>query len=321
MLTFWVALFAFLPATLSAPVAGNTKSASKCTNPVVRKEWRSLSQGQRDKFHKAVKCLQDKPSTLGVEESHNLFDDFSHVHYTINRTIHHVSSFFPWHRYFIVLREQAMAECGYSDPMPYWDWTRDSTEDKFKNSEIFDNEKGFGGSGSGKTDWVDGLCVEEGPYAGLQVDYPEPHCLTRRFNFTGNVVDNWTKSVVNEIMQYDNYVDFWNNTERLPHDNLHRTISGDMRRQYSPNEPLFFLHHTQIDRLWTIWQGRNETRLHDYAGNTVQNGTANTASLDDKLFTLGFAPEEDVEDYMDTLSNGLCYTYDDAGEWRYEDDN
>ncbi|KDN33312.1 hypothetical protein RSAG8_13595, partial [Rhizoctonia solani AG-8 WAC10335] len=206
--------------------------------------------------------------------------------------------------------------------MPYWDWTRDSTDDKFTNSEIFDNEKGFGGNGTGKTDWADGSCVKEGPYAGFQVNFPEPHCLTRHFNFTGNVVANWTKSVVDEIMQYPDYLDFWNKTERLPHDNLHRTISGDMRRQYSPNEPLFFLHHAQIDRLWTIWQGRNETRLHDYAGNTVQDGTVDTASLDDKLFTLGYAPESDVVDYMDTLAKGLCYTYDDAGDgWKDGDHN
>ncbi|CAE6459994.1 unnamed protein product [Rhizoctonia solani] len=319
MLPFWIALLAFLPTTISAPVTGNTKSA-ECTNPVVRREWRTLSQGQRNKFHKAVKCLQDKPSTLGVEESQNLFDDFSYVHFTINQTIHHVASFFPWHRYFIILREQALSECGYSDPMPYWDWTLDSTIEDFKNSEMFDSEKGFGGNGTGKTDWADGSCVEDGPYAGLQVNYPEPHCLTRRFNFTGNVVGNWTKSVLDEIMQYPDYIDFWNNTERVPHDNLHRTIGGDMRRQYSPNEPLFFLHHAQVDRLWTIWQGRNETRLQDYGGNKIQNMTTNTAELEDTLFTLKFAPERDVKEFMDTTANGLCYTYDDAADgWKYDD--
>ncbi|KAG8722741.1 hypothetical protein FRC11_002654, partial [Ceratobasidium sp. 423] len=73
----------------------------------------------------------------------------------------------PRHRYFILLREEAMTECGYSDPTPYWDWTRDSTVEKFKNSEIFDNEKGFGGNGTGETKWADGSCVEDGPYAGL----------------------------------------------------------------------------------------------------------------------------------------------------------
>ncbi|EUC60319.1 tyrosinase tyrosinase: common central domain protein [Rhizoctonia solani AG-3 Rhs1AP] len=291
-----------------------TKGVGKCTNPAIRREWRTLSQDQRDSFHSAVKCLQTKPSALNVPESQTLYDDFSYVHYTINVTIHHVSSFFPWHRYFLVLHEAAMAECGYSDPIPYWDWTRDSTVETFKSSEMFDTKKGFGGDGTGKTNWTDGLCVEDGPYAGLHVNFPEPHCLTRQFNLSEQVMTNWTKSVVDEIMEYTEYLDFWNNTERHPHDNIHRTISGDLKRQYSSNEPLFYLHHAQIDRLWTIWQGRNETRLHDYAGNTIQNMNANIASQSDQLFTLNFAPTRDVASVMDTMANGLCYTYDDAGD-------
>ncbi|KAF8673046.1 Common central domain of tyrosinase [Rhizoctonia solani] len=325
MLAFWVTLLSILPAILSAPVAGNATKAPTtygCKNPVVRREWRTLSQGQKDQFHKAVKCLQDQPSVFDFEGSKNIFDDFSYVHYTINTTIHHVASFFPWHRYFLILREKAMAECGYEDPMPYWDWTRDATPEKFRNSELFDSKKGFGGDGTGKTDWADGLCVEEGPYAGFHVNFPEPHCLTRRYNISEPVVSNWTKSTVDKIMRYDNYLEFWNNTELHPHDNFHRAVGGDLRRQYSPNEPLFFLHHAQIDRLWTIWQGRNETRLHDYAGNTVQNATVNTASLNDQMLTLGFAPAVGVGSLMDTLSNELCYTYDDfADGWKYDDDD
>ncbi|ELU41097.1 Tyrosinase domain-containing protein [Rhizoctonia solani AG-1 IA] len=286
------ALASFIPATFGAPVSGNTKDASPCTNPVIRKEWRTLSQDQRDQFHKAVKCLQDKPSALNVEESRNLYDDFTYVHYTINET--------------------TMADCGYSDPMPYWDWTRDSTPETFRNSEIFDNEKGFGDDGTGKTNWTDGLCVEDGPYAGLHVNVPEPHCLTRQFNISEQLMTNWTKSLVDEIMEYPDYLSFWNNTERHPHDNIHRIVGGDLKRQYSSNDPLFFLHHAQVDRLWTLWQGRNETRLHDYAGNTVQNMTANTASLGDEMFTLGFAPERDVQSLMDTMASGLCYTVSDV---------
>ncbi|EUC60320.1 tyrosinase tyrosinase: common central domain protein [Rhizoctonia solani AG-3 Rhs1AP] len=167
MLVFWLALLYILPTALSAPVTGSTKGIGKCTNPAIRREWRTLSQDQKDSFHSAVKCLQNKPSALNVLESQTLYDDFSYVHYTINVTIHHVSSFFPWHRYFLILREAAMSECGYSDPIPYWDWTRDSTVETFKSSEMFDTKKGFGGDGTGKTNWTDGLCVEDGPYAGL----------------------------------------------------------------------------------------------------------------------------------------------------------
>ncbi|CAE6476240.1 unnamed protein product, partial [Rhizoctonia solani] len=73
----------------------------------------------------------------------------------------------------------------------------------------------------------------------------------------------------------------------------------------------FFIHHAQTDRLWTLWQGRNKTRLSDYGGNTVQNQFVNTASLSDKLSYMGLAEDRTVESLMDTLSNGLCYKYDD----------
>lgn len=49
-----------------------------------------------------MKCLRTKPSLVPTDGlSQNVWDDFVHVHYTINRTIHHVASFFPWHRYFL----------------------------------------------------------------------------------------------------------------------------------------------------------------------------------------------------------------------------
>ena len=57
-----------------------------------------------------------------------------------------------------------------------------------------------------------------------------------------------------------------------------------------------------------MWQGRNETRLRDYGGSTDQNSTIDTASLGDTLYTLDFAPERDVKEFMDTTANGLCYT-------------
>jgi hypothetical protein len=59
--------------------------------------------------------------------------------------------------------------------------------------------------------------------------------------------------------------------------------------------------------MWTLWQGRNKTRLSDYGGNTVQNVTVDTASLDDTMKYMGLAEDRPVESLMDTLSNGLCY--------------
>ncbi|CAE6478505.1 unnamed protein product [Rhizoctonia solani] len=304
----WASLLLLLPTALAAPA-----KRSECTHPKIRREWHTLPQEKRDAFHKAVKCLQTKPSIVesgGLSKT--LYDDYAYIHFMINQTVHKVASFHPWHRYFLVMREKDMSECGYSDGIPYWDWTRNAgSVSEFKRAKIFDPKTGFGRTGFPEGDNSTASCVENGPYAGMQLNFPEPHCLRRSFNLTDDMPGNWTSSVVQKIMDYPDYISFWNNSERIPHDHIHRAIGGDLRRQYSPNEPLFFVHHASTDRLWTLWQGRNETRLSDYGGNTVQNTFVNTASLSDTLSYMGLAQDRTVESLMDTMANGLCYKYDD----------
>lgn len=49
-----------------------------CQNPVVRQEWRQLSEAARQNYLDAVKCLKSKPSRLGLKTP--LYDDFPYVH-------------------------------------------------------------------------------------------------------------------------------------------------------------------------------------------------------------------------------------------------
>ena len=37
------------------------------------------------------------------------------------------------------------------------------------------------------------------------------------------------------------------------HNSVHAYIGGSMVTDYSPNDPLFFLHHCFIDFLWSKW--------------------------------------------------------------------
>ncbi|KAF8671702.1 Common central domain of tyrosinase [Rhizoctonia solani] len=317
-LFLWTGLLLALPGALLAPT-----KRSECTNPAIRRDWSTLPQSKRDAFHSAVKCLQDKPSILetnGVSKS--LFDDYTYIHLQSDLIVHKVAAFYPWHRYFVDL-----SECGFSDPMPYWDWTRDANSvDEYRNAPIFDTVTGFGGPSTPEGNGT-AVCVDNGPYSGMQVNVPEPHCLRRAFGVTTDMLGNFTSTMVQSIMEYPDFIGFWNNSERtfpfsteelglkallvMPHDLVHGSIGGDLREAYSPNEPLFFLHHSQIDRLWTRWQGRNSTRLSDYRGNTVQNTTELNASLQDTMKFLGLGEDRSVESLMDTLSNGLCYKYDD----------
>ncbi len=43
------------------------------------------------------------------------------------------------------------------------------------------------------------------------------------------------------------------------HNIVHRFIGGDMGTAATPNDPVFFLHHCNIDRIWARWQDRYPT--------------------------------------------------------------
>jgi hypothetical protein len=56
----------------------STESTSRCQNPKVRKEWRTLSTRQKEDYIDAVRCLQHFPSRLHAGLS--LYDDFPFLH-------------------------------------------------------------------------------------------------------------------------------------------------------------------------------------------------------------------------------------------------
>lgn len=79
-------------------------------------------------------------------------------------------------------------------------------------------------------------------------------------------------------------------------------------------DPVFFLHHTQVDRLWWLWQMQDpETRLKQYHGpaedfrNVTMKHT--TSSKSDLLLMGGIADDVKVADVMDTQGEYLCYEY------------
>lgn len=196
----------------------------------------------------------------------------------------------PWHRYFVWQWENALRdECGYTGYQPYWDWTEDT--DGFALHPLFDgSEYSIGGNGlyvehptaNGtvpglpaphvvtRPSGTGGGCVVDGPLANLtlhlgpifpygdsnlteQYQY-RPHCLTRDFleplakQFLSNA------SVV-DLLSQTTMADFRNTMDNGIHFAGHSSVGGDMSDIFSsPQDPAFFFHHAQMDRLWTIWQ-------------------------------------------------------------------
>jgi tyrosinase len=116
----------------------------------------------------------------------------------------------------------------------------------------------------------------------------------------------------------------------------------------SPGDPIFYLHHTWLDKVWWDWQALNLTaRLTDISGPNKQNSSVgfpeapgtdwqngtcsgfpcttvppvtdtqpgdpgNTTTLTHVLSTLGLLPNITIADVMDIQGGYLCYEYVDA---------
>lgn len=92
---------------------------------------------------------------------------------------------------------------------------------------------------------------------------------------------------------------------------LRACVTYEHDRLTTDLDPLFYLHHVQLDRLWWLWQHQNASdRLKAYAGHNGKH-SIEQAKLSDKINMGPFAPAIPVEAVMDTSGgdNMLCYRY------------
>lgn len=107
------------------------------------------------------------------------------------------------------------------------------------------------------------------------------------------------KSVVDGCLAKNNYLDFWNCVERGPHGAGHGAVGADMVNPVSsPGDPVFYLHHTWLDRIWAKWQAQNpEVRLKEIGGNNKPN-TTNPFALPPGFDPGMFFPPTDPKDLI-----------------------
>jgi tyrosinase len=110
---------------------------------------------------------------------------------------------------------------------------------------VWDATEGFGGNGnmSLPTTVGNGQCVQEGPFAGLQVQYYNedwnPHCLSRGF-LTGELQDHFgaqrlNSSAMANVMDELDYYKFLLKLEDGPHSAIPINVRGDFSRFTAPN--------------------------------------------------------------------------------------
>jgi tyrosinase len=97
----------------------------------------------------------------------------------------------------------------------------------------------------------------------------------------------------------------------------HFTVGGDPAGDLfvSPGDPIFWLHHGMVDRVWWIWQLQNfEARLKDVSFTLTMsnNPPSRNGTLNDPTNLGLLAGDVLIADLMNTMGglNGeLCYIY------------
>jgi hypothetical protein len=266
----------------------------------VRKNIKRLTPDEKKRFVKAFLALKAQDSVIHPG-SQSRYDDFVETHLNamwdfganMMRLLSwgHVDSvFLPWHRELLYQFEQLLQSVDPSVTIPYWDWTRDqSAADPgfpFKHDFI-----GVDG------DDADNDRVKREPGAPSPYPYafdPEAWSTTikvidpqdslnffqRQFGEFSNAPNLPLNDVVvtgtgttfrAAINAANSYTTLRARSEDL-HNLVHRWTGGNMLRMTSPNDPVFFMHHAQIDRMWSIWQRNVPTGTSFYVASSNAAG-------------------------------------------------
>ncbi|RKP14640.1 hypothetical protein BJ684DRAFT_8260, partial [Piptocephalis cylindrospora] len=211
---------------------------ARCAKVNVRKEIRDLSRPEFDKFIAAIKKLKSGPSPTP-------YDKFAELHLRYQIDIHNGAMFFPWHRKFILEFERELQKMDPSVTLPYWQWSADA--DYPHNSPVLQPTM-MGGNAFGG-------CLNNGPFAGWMRPYPAPGCLVRGYNLGATIGSFFAPRLISLFTsRATSYDEFRASIELGPHPGPHVGIGFDMTGMNAPADPMFFLHHGYIDKIWYDWQ-------------------------------------------------------------------
>lgn len=249
----------------------------------IRKKVDSLSAPERSALVAAIKVLKasGKYDQYTLEHSRAMMTPSPPGTDPMIRNIaHRGPAFGPWHREFLLRFEHDLGV-----PLPYWDWTVEGDSPDPSNGAVWGDDL-MGGNGVPPNDHV-----TTGPFAhdpndptswstiqdpqlpANQQDRSVPW-LTRRFGGMGTLPTSHDVTTVMNVVPYDSPPwdttstrSFRNTLEGFKgpglHNAAHMWVGGSMMPATSPNDPVFFLHHANVDRIWANWQ-RKFYKAQDY---------------------------------------------------------
>eukprot|EP01083_Nonionella_stella_P195407 719857_1 len=213
--------------------------ATNPTNHRNRKSWQEITQQQRDAYLQAF-------FRLALPANGEIIQTLSVTH--IESARHVQAAFLPWHRQFIYYLEEEIRKLpGYECfALPYWDWSNEPTPANVLDGDtLFITSSGVGHDSRGSCVWPQGI-----------YDPADGVCLLRDIDYVNDFSCIFTSpsQLSNIIFGNELYSFFRPSLEQDPHARPHVCIGGQMATFWSPDDPIFYLHHAFVDYLYALWQ-------------------------------------------------------------------
>lgn len=158
--------------------------------------------------------------------------------------------FLPWHRAYLYLFEKSLQDQVEGVTLPWWDWTSaDSHTEGVPASysqSTADNPLQSGQVAINASD-IDQLRQQ---FPGVMSDGDEPTTVRD----PGPPADLPQATTIDSVLTASTFADFSTRLENV-HNDVHGWVGGSMSMiPIAAYDPVFWAHHTMIDRLWYLWQ-------------------------------------------------------------------
>ena len=218
----------------------------------IRKDANQLGPAERDRFTTALGKLNN--------EGAGLFKDFREMHRLLVALMqaHGNPGFLPWHRAYLLDLERELQRIDPSVTLPYWRFDRPApnvfTADFMGDSGVGDTVV-FSGANllrQWQTDGVPGITRDPGfdVQAATANVISEASTLGLGGDRPNAVFDGGPSPAAGfDLMEFN------------PHGNAHTSFvppSWLRSAGTAPRDPVFFLLHCNVDRLWARWQWFND---------------------------------------------------------------
>ena len=242
---------------------GDGENGNGTGTVVVRGDVMGSGAGALDSYRTAIDAMKalassDPRSWQAQAEIHD------------NHCPHGNAFFLPWHRAYLQYFEQVIRAMS-GDPgfaLPYWNWTTQRTlPPAFWQGTLNDNTRQIGPA-------------DQMPASAVGQPVIDAILAIADFETFGSgfVPSTCTSDCQRMGVAYGAL-------EGTPHNIVHGTIGGNMGTFMSPLDPIFWLHHCNVDRLWMEWNKSfaNPTdeywRTFDFADNFVDGQGNPVASV------------------------------------------